>query len=91
MDVKKVGDHECIQCGKCISVCPAKAISWKGAKLFVRHNDADMPASTEIKPLAGMLKRQDGVIGGEQTSVEKPVENVQETNIPTEVKTDEQE
>lgn len=57
MDVKKVGDHECIHCGECISVCPAKAITWKGKSLIVRANDADMPASTEIKPLAGMLKR----------------------------------
>ncbi len=59
MDVKKVGDHECINCGECISVCPAKAISWKGASLFVRKNDADMPANTEIKPLNGMLKRKE--------------------------------
>ena len=29
MDIKHVGDHECIHCGKCIGVCPAKAISWK--------------------------------------------------------------
>ena len=61
MDVKKVGDHECIHCGECISVCPAKAISWKGSTLFVRKNDADMPASTEIKPLNGMLKRKETV------------------------------
>ncbi len=59
MDVNKVGDHECINCGECISVCPAKAISWKGAKLFVRANDADMPAETTIKPLTGMLKRKE--------------------------------
>ena len=61
MDVKKVGDHECIHCGECISICPAKAISWKGSTLFVRKNDADMPASTEIKPLNGMLKRKETV------------------------------
>lgn len=59
MDVKRVGDHECIHCGACISVCPAKAISWKGSKLLVRANDADMPASTEIKPLTSMLKRKE--------------------------------
>ena len=59
MDTKKVGDHECIQCGECISVCPAKAISWKGEKLFIRANDADSPAATEIKPLADMLKRKE--------------------------------
>ena len=58
MDIKKVGDHECIHCGACISVCPAKAIDWKGKKLFVRGNDVEKPVSTEIKPLAGMLKKQ---------------------------------
>lgn len=65
MDIKNVGDHECIHCGACIAVCPAKAISWKGEKLFIRANDADMPASTEIKPLTSMLKRK------EETKVEK--------------------
>lgn len=57
MDIKKVGDHECIQCGECISVCPTKAISWKGAKLFVRANETDAPAPQNVKPLAGMLKK----------------------------------
>ena len=56
MDTKKVGDHECIQCGECISVCPSKAISWKGSKLFVRGNDEDAPAQTDLKPLTSMLK-----------------------------------
>jgi len=51
-----VGDHECIHCGDCIKVCPAKAISWKAEKIFVRANDVDAPVSTEIKPLASMLK-----------------------------------
>lgn len=59
MDIKKVGDHECIHCGACISVCPAKAIDWKGKKLFVRGNDVEKPVSTEIKPLVGMLKKQE--------------------------------
>lgn len=59
MDIKNVGDHECVHCGACISVCPTKAISWKGSKLFVRENDADAPAVTEIKPLASMLKRSE--------------------------------
>lgn len=56
MDTKRVGDHECIQCGECISVCPSKAISWKGSKLFVRGNDEDAPAQTDLKPLTSMLK-----------------------------------
>ena len=32
MDVKKVCDRECIQCGECIGTCPEKAISY-GAKI----------------------------------------------------------
>lgn len=39
MDIKHVGDHECIQCGECMGVCPTKAISWKGSKFFVRANE----------------------------------------------------
>lgn len=58
MDIKRVGDHECIHCGACISVCPAKAISWKGSKLFVRANDTDAPLQAEIKPLSGMIKKE---------------------------------
>jgi ferredoxin len=56
MDIKRVGDHECIHCGACISVCPTKAITWKGSQFFVRENNVDMPADTEIKPIASMLK-----------------------------------
>ena len=29
MDVRRVGDHECIHCAKCMEVCPQKAISLK--------------------------------------------------------------
>lgn len=32
MDIKQVGDAECISCGECVDVCPAKAISWKCTK-----------------------------------------------------------
>ncbi len=58
MDIKRVGDHECIQCGECIAVCPAKAIAWKGSKLFVRGNDLDAPVS-EVKPLNSLLKSKE--------------------------------
>ncbi len=57
MDIRHVGDHECIHCGACISVCPAKAISWKGSKLFVRENEVEAPVLTDIKPLDSMLKK----------------------------------
>lgn len=32
MDIKTVGDAECIQCGECMNVCPTNAIVWKGIK-----------------------------------------------------------
>ncbi len=39
MDIKHVGDHECISCGECIEVCPTKAIRWKGSKIFLPENE----------------------------------------------------
>lgn len=58
MDIRRVGDHECIHCGACISVCPAKAISWKGSKLFVKENELEAPVITDdIKPLDSMFKK----------------------------------
>ena len=35
MDIRRVGDHECIQCGECIDVCPTRAIEWKGPKILL--------------------------------------------------------
>ena len=35
MDIRRVGDHECIQCGECIEVCPTGAIRWKGPKILL--------------------------------------------------------
>lgn len=35
MDIREVGDHECINCGECVGVCPTKAISWKGGKVLL--------------------------------------------------------
>lgn len=39
LDIHKVADQECIGCGECISVCPTKAIVWKGPKLIKTTND----------------------------------------------------
>ena len=47
MDVKKVGDHGCINCGECISVCHTNAITWKGGKLFLHENQIDVPSNVE--------------------------------------------
>lgn len=74
MDIKKVGDHECIQCGECIAVCPAKAIGWKGEKLFVRGNDLGAPAG-EVKPLTSLLKKKEAPT---QVCVETQNANVEE-------------
>ena len=36
MDVKHVGDHECIHCGKCVDVCSQGAISLKAGKIALK-------------------------------------------------------
>ena len=42
MDIRRVGDHECINCGECISACPTKAIQWKGSKWILPANEIDV-------------------------------------------------
>ena len=39
MDVRRVGDHECIHCADCIDVCPQKAISFKCGKITLMKNE----------------------------------------------------
>ena len=46
MDIRQVGDHECISCGSCINVCPAKAISLKAGKLVLMANETGKPGET---------------------------------------------
>lgn len=41
MDIRKVGDCECIQCGDCIDICPEKAITFKAGKLVLRGPETD--------------------------------------------------
>ncbi len=52
MDIRHVGDRECINCGECIKVCPVNAIQWKGPKILfppqaiggeIRTKSADTP------------------------------------------------
>ena len=39
MDVKEVGDHECIQCGECMKECPVKCINWKLISKAIKEDD----------------------------------------------------
>ena len=39
VDIKHVGDQECISCGECVKVCPTNAIVWKGPKLFSKKDE----------------------------------------------------
>lgn len=40
MDVKEVGDHECIQCGDCMKSCACKAIKWKLISKIIKEDEA---------------------------------------------------
>ena len=71
MDIRHVGDHECINCGECIPVCPTKAISWKGSKIFVQSNEIDTPE--EAPKLTAVLEAGTTVNTEEQI---KPLEVV---------------
>ncbi len=58
VDIRHVGDQECINCGECIDVCPTKAIYWKGPKILVRPNEggeAQKTKRTGIRIAAGII------------------------------------
>ncbi len=68
MDIKHVGDHECINCGECIKVCPTKAIVWKGSSIFVKPNDIENDLSVKV-PLTNFVQPVAAGAGGEGDSV----------------------
>ena len=47
MDVKHVGDHECISCGKCMDVCSRGAISLKCGKITLKGPETGKNADPE--------------------------------------------
>lgn len=50
MDIRHVGDHECIHCGDCIEVCPTKAISFRAGKIVLHGPQLDAaPNSVQQK------------------------------------------
>lgn len=39
MDIRHVGDHECIHCAGCVDVCPTAAISFKAGNITLRAHE----------------------------------------------------
>ena len=50
MDVRHVGDHECIHCSKCMDVCAQKAISLKAGKITLKAPEGGVPGEPENAP-----------------------------------------
>lgn len=48
MDVKEVGDHECIQCGDCMKVCGCKAIKWKMISSIIKEDEEKAKQQEEL-------------------------------------------
>ncbi len=49
MDVKEVGDHECIQCGECRNVCSCHAIDWKVISKIIKEEPKEEKIIEENK------------------------------------------
>ncbi len=43
MDIRHVGDHECIHCASCVDVCPTSAISMKLGRITLKENEVRKP------------------------------------------------
>ena len=46
MDVRHVGDHECINCARCMNVCAAQAISVRAGKAVLMAPEGGCPGDT---------------------------------------------
>jgi len=57
VDIRHVGDQECIGCGECIPICPTDAIQWKGAKIKLHPNETDKPVQKETHQKARSVTR----------------------------------
>lgn len=51
MDIKHVGDHECIHCSECIDVCPTNAISFKAGKTKLHGPEIAQKADGKASPV----------------------------------------
>jgi thiol-disulfide isomerase/thioredoxin len=55
VDIRKVGDQECISCGECVKVCPTQAISWKGPKILTQKREKSKTQQLVSKCLVTVL------------------------------------
>lgn len=55
VDIKTVGDQECISCGECVSVCPTKAIYWKGPKFLVKPFEGNEKARKITRTVSALI------------------------------------
>ncbi len=62
MDVRFVGDHECIQCGRCMDVCHQNAITIKAGKAVLLAPETGYP--TETPGTQGRRHRQGKIVRG---------------------------
>ncbi len=49
MDIRHVGDAECISCGECVEVCPTQAISFKGTKVLLHPNEGTADRQKKLR------------------------------------------
>ncbi len=66
MDIRHVGDAECINCGECMQVCPTKAIRWKGGKPLLAPNEIEGVTVEEAERIAeehnAKIKRRNKIL-----------------------------
>jgi ferredoxin/thiol-disulfide isomerase/thioredoxin len=62
MDIKHVGDHECISCGKCINTCARGAISLKCGKITLKGPEIGKNADPE--PVIQKRKKTGRIVWG---------------------------
>ena len=86
MDIRHVGDHECINCGECIPVCPTKAISWKGGKLFLEPTSYAISASADVAEPSDAPSIASFVSSGTVTQVTQNTAEITENAVDVDIK-----